>query len=252
MSEEQDKQRSRGIYLLPNLFTSAALFAGFYAIIAAINGKFESAALAVFIAMVMDGLDGRVARLTNTQSEFGSQYDSLADLISFGMAPALIVYSWALNGLGKPGWLAAFMYTAAAALRLARFNAQLGTADKRYFTGLASPASAALVVGMVWVFNDYDVPGRSMDWYALAVTVTAGLLMVSNFRYRSFKDLDLKNRVPFVSVLLVMLVYMLISLKPPQVLFGAFALYALSGPIGTLWSLRRHRQARRQKHHQSQ
>lgn len=246
MSEEQEKRR-RGIYLLPNLFTTGALFAGFYAIIAAINGKFDDAAMAVFIAMVMDGLDGRVARLTNTQSDFGSQYDSLADLISFGLAPALVMYSWALNGLGKPGWLAAFLYTAAAALRLARFNTQLGNGDKRYFQGLASPASAALVVGMVWVFHDFEIPGRQMDWYALVVTIVAGLLMVSNFRYRSFKDLDLKNRVPFVAVLMVVLVYMLISIHPPQVLFGFALFYALSGPVGTLWSLRQYRARRAQK-----
>jgi CDP-diacylglycerol--serine O-phosphatidyltransferase len=157
------------------------------------------------------------------------------------------MYNWALSGLGKPGWLAAFLYTAAAALRLARFNTQLGIADKRYFQGLASPASAALVVGMVWVFNDFEIPGRQMDWYALGVTVAAGLLMVSNFRYRSFKDLDLKDKVPFVAVLLVVLVYMLVSIHPPQVLFGAAFLYAVSGPVGTLWSLRRHRARRAQK-----
>lgn len=236
---DKEQKRRRGIYLLPNLFTTAALFSGFYAIVSAMNGRFEHAAIAVFIAMVLDGIDGRVARLTNTTSDFGSQYDSLADLISFGLAPALVMYVWALSTLGKLGWLAAFIYTASAALRLARFNTQIATADKRYFTGLPSPSAAAVVAGMVWVVHDYDVPGKEVTWIALGVTIVAGLLMVSNIRYRSFKDLDLKGKVPFVVVLMVMLVYVLITIDPPQVLFAIFLGYAISGPITTLGMLRR-------------
>lgn len=240
-SSEKEQARRRGIYLLPNLFTTAALFSGFYAIVSAMNGRFEHAAIAVFIAMVLDGIDGRVARLTNTQSAFGEQYDSLADLVSFGLAPALVMYVWALSTMGKLGWLAAFIYTASAALRLARFNIQVATADKRYFTGLPSPSAAAVVAGMVWVAHDYAFTGKELTWVALGVTVAAGLLMVSNFRYRSFKDLDLKGKVPFVVVLMVMLVYVLITIDPPQVLFAIFAIYAISGPITTLGLLRRAR-----------
>lgn len=240
-----EKTRPRGIYLLPNLFTTACLFAGFFAIVKAIGGHFEAAAVAVFVAMIMDGLDGRVARLTNTQSEFGAQYDSLADMVSFGLAPSLVMYQWALSGLGKLGWLAAFIYTAGAALRLARFNTQVGSADKRYFQGLASPAAAAVVVGLVWVGNDYLLEGHSISWLAFIITVGVGLLMVSNVRYRSFKDLDLKGKVPFVAILAVVLVFVLISIDPPQVLFAVFFLYALSGPVVTLVSLRRRRAERK-------
>ncbi|MDT8384748.1 MAG: CDP-diacylglycerol--serine O-phosphatidyltransferase [Gammaproteobacteria bacterium] len=235
----------RGIYLLPNLFTTGCLFAGFYAIVAAMNGRFESAAVAIFIAMVLDGLDGRVARMTNTQSAFGAEYDSLADMVSFGLAPALVVYTWALSDIGKLGWLAAFIYTAGTALRLARFNTQVGRADKRYFQGLASPAAAAVVAGMVWVGQGYFNEGSRVVYLALVVTVFCGLLMVSNVRYRSFKDLDLKGKVPFVALLVVVLVFVLISLDPPQVLFAGFAVYALSGPVVTLMSLRRRRAERR-------
>lgn len=234
MDEEQKSIRRRGIYLLPNLFTTAALFAGFYAIVAAMNSRFEAAAVAVFIAMVLDGLDGRVARLTNTQSDFGAEYDSLSDMVSFGLAPALVMYEWALHSMGKLGWLAAFIYTAAAALRLARFNTQVGTADKRYFQGLASPAAAAVVTGLVWVGTEYEVTGVELNWICFAITVAAGLLMVSNIRYYSFKDLDLKGKVPFVAVLVVVLIFVLITLHPPTVLFGSFSLYALSGLITTL------------------
>jgi CDP-diacylglycerol--serine O-phosphatidyltransferase len=246
--EPQEKRPHRGIYLLPNLFTTACLFAGFYAIVSAMNGRFEAAAIAIFIAMIMDGLDGRVARLTNTQSAFGAEYDSLADMVSFGLAPALVMYVWALSDLGKLGWLAAFVYAAGTALRLARFNTQVGRADKRYFQGLASPAAAAVVAGLVWVGQDYLVDGRSISILAFVVTILAGLLMVSNVRYRSFKDLDLKGKVPFVAILAVVLVFVLISIDPPQVLFGVFALYALSGPVVTLVKLRRKR-AERHAHH---
>ncbi|MBD3669360.1 MAG: CDP-diacylglycerol--serine O-phosphatidyltransferase [Gammaproteobacteria bacterium] len=246
MSEtnQTEIKRRRGIYLLPNLFTTAALFAGFFAIVNAMKGNFEYAAIAIYIAMVLDGIDGRVARLTNTQSAFGEQYDSLADLISFGLAPALVMYTWALSTMGKLGWLVAFVYTASAALRLARFNIQVASADKRYFTGLPSPSAAAVVAGMVWVVNDYGVPGREVTWIALVLTLVAGLLMVSNIRYRSFKDMDLKGKVPFVAVLLVMLGYVFISIHPPQVLFGLFMLYAISGPFTTLGLLRRVRRER--------
>ena len=251
-NEVQEKRRHRGIYLLPNLFTTACLFAGFYAIVSAMNDRFEAAAVAIFVAMVMDGLDGRVARLTNTQSAFGAEYDSLADMVSFGLAPALVMYVWALSDLGKLGWLAAFVYTAGTALRLARFNTQVGRADKRYFQGLASPAAAAVVAGLVWVGHSYLVDGQNIAYLAFAVTILAGLLMVSNVRYRSFKDLNLKDKVPFVTILVVVLVFVLISIDPPQILFATFALYALSGPVMTLISLRRRRAERQGKTEDSQ
>jgi CDP-diacylglycerol--serine O-phosphatidyltransferase len=238
------KQRRRGIYLLPNLFTTACLFAGFYAIVSAMSDKFEAAAIAIFIAMVMDGLDGRVARLTNTQSDFGAEYDSLADMVSFGLAPSLVAYEWALFSLGKLGWLAAFIYTAGAALRLARFNTQVATANKRYFQGLASPAAAAIVAGMVWVGTSYGHIGSDWRVPAFVLTLLAGILMVSNIRYRSFKDLDLKGRIRFVTMLIVVLMFVFISIDPPQVLFSIFLLYALSGPIYTLVTLRKRRAER--------
>lgn len=244
MSNEQDMtpaKRRRGIYLLPNLFTTAALFAGFYAIVAAMGDRFEAAAVAVFIAMVLDGLDGRVARMTNTQSEFGAEYDSLSDMVSFGLAPALVMYEWSLHSMGKLGWLAAFIYTAGAALRLARFNTQVGIADKRFFQGLASPAAAAVVVGLVWVGHDYEVIGSHHIWLTFFTTVAIGVLMVSNVRYYSFKDLDLRGKVPFVALLAIILVFVLVSIDPPQVLFGSFVLYALSGPVTTVWLLLRRR-----------
>jgi len=237
--------RRRGIYLLPNLFTTAGLFGGFFAIVAAMNNRFEAAAIAVFIAMLLDGLDGRVARMTNTQTDFGAEYDSLADMVSFGMAPALVMYQWALSGMGKLGWLAAFVYTASAALRLARFNTQVGIADKRYFQGLASPAAAAIVCGLVWVGVEYDVNGETIEIPALAVTIMAGLLMVSNVRYHSFKGFNFKAKVPFVTILVVVLILVLLSANPPTVLFGIFSLYAISGPILTLWHLRKRRAERK-------
>jgi CDP-diacylglycerol--serine O-phosphatidyltransferase len=248
----QEKKRRRGIYLLPNLFTTACLFAGFFAIVAAIGGRFESAAIAIFVAMIMDGLDGRVARLTNTQSAFGAEYDSLADMISFGLAPALVMYVWTLSGLGKLGWLAAFVYTAGTALRLARFNTQVGRADKRYFQGLASPAAAAVMAGLIWIGHDYQLEGRLVAIIAFVVTTLMGVLMVSNVRYRSFKDLDLKGRVPFVAILIVVLVFVLISIDPPQILFTVFSLYALSGPVITLITLRRRRARRAAQSHPEQ
>lgn len=244
-SETTPRKRRRGIYLLPNLFTTAALFAGFYAIVAAMSGRFESAAVAIFVAMVLDGIDGRVARLTNSQTDFGAEYDSLSDMVSFGLAPALVVYEWSLHSLGKLGWLAAFVYTAAAALRLARFNTQVGVTDKRYFQGLASPSAAAIVAGLVWSATDLGMSGRELGHVALAVTVAVGVLMVSNLRYHSFKALDLREKIPFVSVVVIVLAFVLISIHPPQILFLLFLAYAISGPLFTLAQLRRRRAARK-------
>ena len=232
------KPRRRGVYLLPNLLTTGAMFAGFYAIVAAINGKFEPAAVAVFIAMILDGLDGRVARMTNTQSDFGAEYDSLSDMVSFGVAPALVMYVWSLSSMvefgwqwGKLGWLGAFIYVAAAALRLARFNTKASSTDKRYFQGLPSPAAAAVVVGMVWFFFDQQVKGQDVAPVALVLTVITGLLMVSNISYYSFKDLDFKNKVPFIAIFAIVLIFVLIAVDPPKTLFGGFLIYALSGPV---------------------
>jgi len=226
-------RRPKGIYVLPSLFTTANLFAGFYAIVAAMNGEFGLAPLAIFVAMLLDALDGRVARITHTESEFGLQYDSLVDMVSFGLAPALVMYEWALGGLGKLGWLAAFIFVAGAGLRLARFNVQHGAAasDKRYFRGLPSPSAAGLVVGFVWVLHAAGVPGPDVAVPALLITVLGGALMVSNIRYRSFKDFDVRGRVPFVAILALPLVFVLIFLDPPQALFGIFFVYALSGPV---------------------
>ncbi len=245
--ETPEVRRSHGVYLLPNLFTTAALFCGFYAIIAALQGRFEPAAVAVFVAMVLDGLDGRVARLTHTESEFGAQYDSMADLVSFGLAPALIMYEWALgamSGMGpflsKLGWLAAFFYTVMAALRLARFNVQIGSTDKRYFIGLPSPSAAAILAGLVWFCTDLGLSGPDVLWPALVVTVGAGALMFSNILYLSFKQVDLRGPVPFMAALIVVLVFVFTSIDPPKVLFIGFLLYGLSGPALFLWRWRRH------------
>ncbi len=240
MNDSPQKQR-RGIYLLPNLFTTAGLFAGFYAIVAAIRGDFESAAIAIFVAMVMDGLDGRIARMTNTQSDFGAEYDSLADMVSFGLAPALVVYQWALLGTGKFGWMVAFVYAACGALRLARFNTQIGIADKRFFQGLPSPAAAACLAGFVWAGTSNGFEQSFITGVALPLTFTCGILMVSTVRYYSFKDFDLHGKVPFVVMLALVLVFALIASDPPIVLFCGFMIYALSGPIFTLMKIRQHR-----------
>jgi CDP-diacylglycerol--serine O-phosphatidyltransferase len=231
-SANQEKHRRKGIYILPSLFTTASLFAGFYAIVQAMSGNFDHSSVAIFIAMILDALDGRVARLTHTESDFGGQYDSLVDMVSFGLAPSLVMYQWALSGMGKLGWLAAFIYAAGAGLRLARFNVQIGSVDKRYFIGLPSPSAAALVTGFIWVLSSYGVPGRDISFVAMAITVAAGVLMVSNIRYRSFKDLDLRGRVPFMTILAVPLVFVLVMLDPPQVLFLIFLAYGISGPVG--------------------
>lgn len=239
------RPRHRGIYLLPNLFTTAGLFAGFYSIVAAIGGRFEPAAMAIFIAMVMDGMDGRIARMTNTQSDFGKEYDSLVDMVCFGLAPALVVFTWSLHNLGKVGWVAAFLYAAATALRLARFNTQVPSFGKRYFQGLASPAAAALVAGLIWSADNAGFTGADMPKTALVITVLAALLMVSNFRYRSFKDIDFKGKIPFMTVIVIVLTFVAISVHPPVMLFAVFGAYALSGPMLTLITLRQRRRARK-------
>lgn len=239
--------RRRGIYLLPNLFTTAALFAGFYAILAADQGHFEAAALGIFAAMLFDTFDGRIARLTNTQSDFGAEYDSLSDMVAFGVAPALVVYNWTLVGLGKVGWLVAFIYTAGAALRLARFNTQIGMADKRYFQGLPSPAAAAILAALVWTGMDNALSGEYLGWLTGGLTVVAGLLMVSNFRYYSFKELDVHGRVPFVFMVAMVLGFALVVLDPPIVLLLLFVSYAISGPLVTLTRLRQRRSSRRRE-----
>lgn len=231
----------RGIYLLPNLFTSAALFGGFYAIVQAMNDRFEMAAVAVFIAMVLDGLDGRVARMTHTQSAFGAEYDSMSDMVSFGVAPSLVAYEWALRSLGKLGWMAAFVYCVGAALRLARFNTQLEVADKRYFQGLPSPSAAALVVGFVWVMQEYGFTGDELRWVMFVVTLFAGLTMVSNVRYYSGKDINMRRSVPFIVVFLIAMGFVVIASRPPEVLFGVVTAYALSGYVLAVWNWFRRR-----------
>jgi CDP-diacylglycerol--serine O-phosphatidyltransferase len=237
-------RRARGIYLLPNLFTTAALFAGFYAVLASMNDQFEKAAIAIFVAMVLDGLDGRVARMTNTQSAFGAEFDSLSDMVAFGLAPSLVMYEWAIHSLGKIGWLAAFIYTAGAALRLARFNASLATADKRYFQGLPSPAAAALLAGLVWVAVDNEISADgALTWAAGVFTGLAGLLMVSNVRYHSFKQVDFHGKVPFMVIVAIMLVFAVVLTEPPMVLFGLFLAYAFSGPAQTAYRRVRRRRA---------
>ena len=235
-------ERNRGIYLLPNAFTTAALFCGFYSIVMAMNGQFSNAAVAIFAAMVLDAVDGRVARLTNTTSEFGAQYDSLSDMVSFGAAPALIVYEWALRGMGKLGWLAAFVYCAGAALRLARFNTNITVVDKRFFQGMPSPAAAALVAGLIWIATDLretrwiDAGGPDLAWVACGLTLYAGVSMVSNAPFWSGKTIDLKRRVPFVVGIAIMMGIVLISADPPVVLFSLFLVYGLSGWV--LWAWR--------------
>ncbi|MEA3406152.1 MAG: CDP-diacylglycerol--serine O-phosphatidyltransferase [Pseudomonadota bacterium] len=240
------KPFDRGIYLLPNLMTTIALFAGFYAVIAGMQGQFEAGAIAIFVAMVFDGLDGRVARMTNSSSAFGAEYDSLADMVSFGLAPALLLYQWALQDFDKLGWVVAFIYTAAAALRLARFNTQVGVADKRYFQGLPSPAAAALLAGLVWMVETNDVNTGAESIVALVLTLFSGIMMVSNVRFSSFKELNLKDKVPFVTLLIVVLVLVIITIKPALFLFLIFILYAFSGPVMTLLGLRKTRDLRKQ------
>lgn len=237
--------RMRGIYLLPNLFTTAGLFAGFYAIIAAMQGNFDNACIAILIAMVSDALDGRVARWTNTQTAFGAEYDSLADMVSFGVAPALVTFHWALADFGKLGWLAAFCYVAGGALRLARFNTQIQSADKHYFQGLAITAAAGLITTMVWAGKEYDISSGLVSFWMFAWLILAGALMVSNIRYYSFKGFDLKGRVPFIAILCVVLIFAAISIDPPDLLCAIMLTYALSGPVLTLWNLHKKRGLRK-------
>ncbi|HWP19141.1 MAG TPA: CDP-diacylglycerol--serine O-phosphatidyltransferase [Burkholderiaceae bacterium] len=233
--ETAARPRRKGIYILPNLFTLAALFGGFYAIVMAMNNRFDLAAIGVFSAMVLDSLDGRVARMTNTQSTFGEQMDSLSDMVSFGAAPALIVYEWALQGLGKLGWIAAFVYCSGAALRLARFNTNIGVVDKRFFQGLPSPAAAAMVTGFIWVMDDLGYKGVEqigwLAWTAFAFTLYAGLTMVTNVPFYSFKDVSFKRSVPFIVIVAIALAFGVIAYDPPTVLFGLFVAYGLSGYV---------------------
>jgi CDP-diacylglycerol--serine O-phosphatidyltransferase len=234
-----DNPKSRkGIYLLPNLLTTGALFAGFYAIVSANLDRFEQAAIAVFVAMVLDGLDGRVARLTNTESSFGKEYDSLADVISFGLAPALVMFEWSLQHviyegwlLQKLGWLAAFFYAAATALRLARFNSRSADQDKKYFQGLPSPAAAGVMLGFVWACHDLKYTGADLWFFAFALTLLSGALMVSNFSFYSFKEVDVRNKVPFMAMLAIVGIFILVSIDPPKLMFSIFLVYALSGPV---------------------
>lgn len=231
MTNLDSKAKSKAIYLLPNLFTTAALFSGFYAVVAGMHGQFEAAATAIFIAMILDGFDGRVARLIHGESEFGAQYDSMSDLVAFGVAPALVSLSWALSDLGKVGWMAAFIYLAGAALRLARFNAMIGLVDKKYFVGLASPPAAALVASLVWLCAQEGVDSTVVTWFGAVVVVGAGLLMVSNFKYYSFKNFDIKGRVPFVALLAIVIVFSIVFIDPARILFALAFVYALSGPV---------------------
>jgi CDP-diacylglycerol--serine O-phosphatidyltransferase len=240
----------RGVYLLPNLFTTAVLFAGFYAIVAATDGNFDRAGIAIFIAMLCDGLDGRIARWTNTQSEFGKQFDSLSDMVAFGIAPATVAYQWGTERIAeygdiwyRLGWLATFFYAACAAFRLARFTARAATSDKRYFEGLPSPSGAALLAGFVWMLADLQREGLRALILAFAVALIAGGLMISRFTYVSGKDFNWRQRIPFAMLVLIPLAFIVVGSSPPEMLFGLFGLYALSGPV--LWLWRRVRRRRR-------
>ncbi len=239
--QARNPRRRQSIYLLPNLFTTACLFSGFYAIVMAMNNQFAQASVAIFVAMVLDSLDGRVARLTNTTSDFGANYDSLADMVSFGVAPALIAYEWALQGMGKLGWLAAFIYVAGAALRLARFNTNASVIDKRFFQGLPSPAAAALVAGFIWLVTDLRETRfithavTDLRWLVWGLTVYAGVTMVSSVPFYSFKDINLRKSVPFIFIALGALVLVLISQDPPSMLFLLVSAYGLSGYAVFLW-----------------
>ena len=247
----EKRQNKRGIYILPSIFTTFALFAGFYSIVASINGDYTLAAISIMVAMLWDALDGRVARLTNTQSAFGAEYDSLSDLVSFGVAPALLVYEWSLSDLGRIGWLAAFIYLTCAALRLARFNIQVGTADKRYFQGLPSPAAAGVIASMIWLkfwnFEYFDIGFVSLSYYiGIAITIICGLLMVSNVRYYSFKEFETKKKASFRFLLLSVMSLILLLYKPNIVLFTGFFIYLLSGPIITTTGLYKKRNQKKQ------
>ena len=241
-TDAHNAPRASGIFLLPNLFTSGALFCGFYAIIAGMQGDFYAGAVAILVAMIFDGLDGRVARMTQTSSAFGAQYDSLSDMVSFGLAPALLTFNWALTGLGKVGWVAAFVYAACAALRLARFNAQMESDDTTHFTGLASPAAAATAAGLVWMGQTHGWAGPALDWVHALLLTALGFLMISRFPYSSFKSITFDRRVPFVRMLLVVAMLGLIALDPPLAIWGLSVIYALSGPLQYLRSADQPRQ----------
>jgi CDP-diacylglycerol--serine O-phosphatidyltransferase len=257
---KQGRIRRRGIYWLPNLFTTVALFAGFFSIVQAMSGRFEQSALAIFVALVFDGLDGRVARFTHTQSAFGAEYDSLADMVSFGVAPALVIYVWALKDFSgeqhipmlgawvttKLGWIASFIYCACAALRLARFNTQLEVADKRFFQGLPSPAAACVVAGLVWAMNEHQIHGAEVKWLAWVLTMFAGLTMVSNFKYYSGKDINPRKSVSFpvvVAIALAVVALVAVSSTLPEMLFILFVCYALSGYALAAWAVIRRKSA---------
>lgn len=232
MKKLLERNEKGGFYFLPNLFTTAALFAGFYAIVAALKGNFESAAIWIFVAMILDSLDGRIARLTQTTSPFGAEYDSLSDMVSFGVAPALVVYSWSLSALGKPGWVAAFIFTVCVALRLARFNTQLGQSDKRFFTGLPCPAGAGTLASLIWSAYSFEIsPTPIINILVAAITLLVGILMVSEIPYYSFKEFDLWSKVPFIVLLVVALVFVALALDPPIFLLLTFTVYILSGII---------------------
>lgn len=238
------RPRNRGVYLLPNLFTTGCLFSGFYAIVAAIDSNFERAGMAVFAAMIFDGLDGRVARWTRTESAFGKEYDSLADMVAFGLAPAIVTYQWGHERIaeygqawGRFGWLAAFFYAVTAALRLARFNTRAATQDKRYFEGLPSPSAAAIVAAFIWFASDWHAPGLLGLIAAFGITASAGALMVSSFSYPSLKQFDMDRRVKFAYFLIVPLFFVLIALHPPSMLLAMFGTFALAAPV--LWAGRR-------------
>ncbi|WP_189689922.1 CDP-diacylglycerol--serine O-phosphatidyltransferase [Pseudorhodoferax aquiterrae] len=233
--EPMPRKRRKGIYVLPNLFTLAALFGGFYAVVMAMNNRFDLAAVGVFCAMVLDSLDGRVARMTNTQSAFGEQMDSLSDMVSFGAAPALIAYEWTLREAGRWGWIAAFVYCACAALRLARFNVNTGVVDKRWFQGLPSPAAAALVTGFIWLMTELEIPRADVTWIMFVLALYAGLTMVTNVPFYSFKDVQMKKSVPFVVIVLIALGIAIVNIHPPIVMFGLFVLYGLSGYAVYAW-----------------
>ncbi len=241
----RQKEGHSGIYLLPNLLTTASLFSAFYSIIASLKAQYDVAVIAIFIGMVADGLDGRIARMTNTESAFGAEYDSLSDMVTFGVAPALLLYSWSLHAFGKLGWLVAFIYTAAVALRLARFNTQVETADKRYFQGLSSPLAAAFLSSFVGLCQQYEWPLAVVSILAGSIAVLSAALMVSNVRYYSFKELDFKGKVPFLYVLVIVLVFVAVAVNPTMMVFIGSMLYALSGPFQTLFSLHRMRKLRR-------
>jgi CDP-diacylglycerol--serine O-phosphatidyltransferase len=235
LAAQAPRKLRKGVYILPNLFTLGALFGGFYAVVMAINGRFDLAATGVFAAMILDSLDGRVARLTNTQSAFGEQMDSLSDMVSFGAAPALIAYMWTLKGLGRWGWIAAFVYCACAALRLARFNVNTTVVDKRYFQGLPSPAAAALVAGFIWVATDMGFSAAGLAWPMFGVALYAGLTMVTNVPFYSFKDLHVRRSVPFAAIVLIAILIAVINIDPPTVLFALFIAYGLSGYVIYVW-----------------